>query len=67
MSVSHHGPARSSIPYRSLWYKGNKTAVGELVTAGAIAAVLKEPCRFLIARALKVLGEERCVTLNQSA
>ena len=41
--------------------------MGELVTAGAIAAVLKEPCRFLIARALKVLGEERCVTLVTEA
>ena len=41
--------------------------MGKLVTAGEIAAVLKEPCRVLIARALRVLGPERCVTLVTEA
>jgi phosphorylated adapter RNA export protein len=35
----------------------------EAVTAGAIASVLHESCHIVIARALKVLGQERCITL----
>jgi phosphorylated adapter RNA export protein len=35
----------------------------EAVTAGAIARVLHESCYIVIARALKVLGPERCITL----
>jgi phosphorylated adapter RNA export protein len=39
----------------------------EAVTAGAIAKVLHEPQRFIIARALKVLGPERCVEILATA
>jgi phosphorylated adapter RNA export protein len=37
--------------------------MGETVTASAIARVLHESCHIVIARALKVLGQERCVDL----
>lgn len=37
--------------------------MGEAVTASAIARVLHESCHIVIARALKVLGHERCVEL----
>lgn len=37
--------------------------MGETVTASAIAKVLHESCHIVIARALKVLGPERCITL----
>ncbi|HEY5866093.1 MAG TPA: phosphorylated adapter RNA export RNA-binding domain-containing protein [Candidatus Tectomicrobia bacterium] len=41
--------------------------MGERVTAGAIARVLRESQRQMIARALKVLGQERCITLVTEA
>ena len=39
----------------------------ETVTAGAIAKVLHESCHVLLARALKVLGQERCVAILADA
>jgi len=39
----------------------------EAVTAGAIAKVLHESCHIVIARALKVLGQDRCVELLADA
>ena len=41
--------------------------MGETVTASAIAKVLHESCHVLLARALKVLGQERCVELLAEA
>ena len=41
--------------------------MGEAVTAGAIAKVLHESCYIVIARALKVLGPERCIELLTEA
>lgn len=41
--------------------------MGETVTAGAVARVLHESCHIVIARALKVLGPERCVELLTEA
>lgn len=41
--------------------------MGETVTAGAIAKVLHESCHIVIARALRVLGQERCVELLAAA
>jgi phosphorylated adapter RNA export protein len=41
--------------------------MGEAVTASAIAKVLHESCHIVIARALKVLGQERCVELLAAA
>ena len=41
--------------------------MGEAVTAGAIARVLHEPQRFIVARALRVLGPERCVEVLAAA
>jgi phosphorylated adapter RNA export protein len=41
--------------------------VSEKVTAGQIATVLREPCHILLARALRVLGPERCVELLTEA
>jgi phosphorylated adapter RNA export protein len=41
--------------------------MGETVTASAIAKVLHESCHVLLARALKVLGPERCVELLAAA
>ena len=35
----------------------------ETVTVGELATVLHESCHVLLARALKVLGEERCVEI----
>ena len=37
------------------------------VTAREIARVLYEPCRFLVARALRVLGQDRCIELVTEA
>ena len=37
--------------------------MSEKVTAGQIATVLREPCHILLARALRVLGQERTITL----
>ena len=42
---------------------GEGLSMGEAVTAGAIARVLHESQRQMIARALKVLGPERCVEI----
>lgn len=39
----------------------------EAVTAGAIAKVLHESCHIVIARALRVLGPERCIELLTEA
>lgn len=41
--------------------------MSEKVTAGQIATVLREPCHILLARALRVLGPERCITLVTEA
>ena len=41
--------------------------MGEAVTAAAIARVLHESCHVLLARALRVLGQERCVELLAAA
>jgi hypothetical protein len=41
--------------------------MGETVTASAIAKVLHESCHVLFARALKVLGQERCIELLAAA
>jgi phosphorylated adapter RNA export protein len=41
--------------------------MGETVTAGAIARVLHESQRQMIARALKVLGHDRCVEILADA
>lgn len=41
--------------------------MGETVTAGAIAKVLHESCHIVIARALKVLGQDRCVEILADA
>ena len=39
----------------------------ERVTAKALADVLHEPCRWLLIRALRTLGEERCVAILAEA
>ena len=39
----------------------------EAVTASAIAKVLHESCHIVIARALKVLGQDRCVEILADA
>ena len=39
----------------------------ERVTASAIASVLHESCHIVIARALKVLGQDRCVDILADA
>ena len=41
--------------------------MGDTVTAGAIARVLHEPQRQMIARALRTLGQDRCVELLADA
>ena len=41
--------------------------MGETLTASAIAKVLHESCHIVIARALKVLGPERCIELLTEA
>ena len=41
--------------------------MGEAVTASAIAKVLHESCHVLLARALKVLGQDRCIELLADA
>ena len=41
--------------------------MSEAVTAGAIAKVLHESCHIVIARALKVLGQDRCVEILADA
>jgi PHAX RNA-binding domain len=46
---------------------GEGVSMREAVTASAIARVLRESQRLLIARALKVLGQERCVELLAEA
>ena len=43
--------------------KQGRTRVSEKVTAAQIATVLREPCHILLARALRVLGQERCIKL----
>ena len=41
--------------------------MGETLTASALAKVLHESCYIVIARALKVLGPERCIELLTAA
>ena len=41
--------------------------MGEAVTAGAIAKVLHESCHIVIARALRILGQERCIEILTEA
>ena len=41
--------------------------MGETLTASAIAKVLHESCHIVLARALKVLGQERCIELLAAA
>lgn len=46
---------------------GEGEGMREAVTAGAIASVLHESCHIVIARALRVLGPERCVAILADA